>query len=236
MPQLLDEHKRDIQLSLNCVQIGIIEAFDLNHQTATVKIALKQVAAIDPDGTRTIKEYPLVLKCPVMTLFGGVDFLSMPITAGDNCIVLFNDREIDNWLHAGNGQTPTTPRLHDISDVIAIVGIRPLTNSIVGFLANGIRLSHGGGNVTMDLKTDLIETLATLFLHHGNVEITGNTLMHGDLTIKGTTYGNDGDQWIIDSDIVQQAGRSIHAGNGANGTFGIVTVVDGIVISGSPEP
>lgn len=218
---------------MNCIQIGVIQAFDAEHQTATVKIALKQVSTIEPDGTRIIKEYPQILQCPVVTLFGGVDFLSLPITVGDNCLVLFNDREIDNWLHAGNGQTPTSPRLHDIADAIAIVGIRPLTNSIVGFLTNGIRLSHGNGNVLVDLKTDLLETVAALFLHHGDVEITGDTLIHGNLTIQGTTYGNGSDDWLIDADIVQQAGRSIHAGNGANGTFTIVTVVDGIVISGS---
>ncbi len=233
MPVVLDDHKTDIMKSINCTQIGIIQSFDTATQTATIKLALKKVVSVNPDGTRTIEEYPLILKCPVMTLFGGVDFLSMPIVAGDNCIVLFNDRELDNWQATGGGTAPTSPRLHDMSDAIAIVGIRPLTNSIVNYLANGIRLSHGGGNSQMDLKTNLIETIATLFLHHGNVEITGNTLIRGNLTIRGITYGDEGDEWRINSNIRQESGRSIHAGNGATGTFDVVQVVDGIVIGGS---
>ncbi len=249
MVQLLEEQKRDTQLSMNCVQIGIIQSFDADHQTATIKLALKQVTEIAPDGTKTIKEYPLILKCPVMTLFGGVDFMSMPIAAGDNCIVLFNDREIDNWLAAGNGQTPTTPRLHDISDAIAIVGIRPLTNSIATYLTNGIRLSHGGGNAKMDFTDNLISSLATLFIHHGNMTVTGDVDIEGDTLIEENLHVEGG--FTVDGDVDATGGTmhlkcnvtqdpaksiqggSLHATNGANGTYTIVTVVDGIVISGT---
>jgi len=64
------------------------------------------------------------------------------------------------------------------------------------------------------------------------MEIDGNLTVRENMTIEGTTYGNGGD-WNIDANIQQSSGRSIHAGNGANGTFNIVTVVDGIVTGGS---
>lgn len=229
---VLKAQQRETQLSINCVKIGTIIEFDPNTQLASVQIAYKQVVSVDEAGNETLRDYPLLLECPVVVLFGGVDIISLPIQKGDSCLVLFNDRDIDYWLNHGDGGVPTTARLHDISDGVALVGIRPLTNSITNYLANGIRLSHGQGNSQIDLKENLIESIATLFLHNGNMEVTGNHLVKGNFTVEGTTYGNGG-TWTIDSDIQQVSGRSIHAGNGATGTFHVVTVVDGIVTGGS---
>lgn len=233
LPAILEEHKRDVQKSINCVQVGIIQAFDATKQKATVRLALKQITSIDGKGNKTFTEYPLLIDCPVMVLFGGVDFMSMPIASGDNCIVLFNDREFDNWFTNGGVQAPTTARTHDISDGIALVGIRPLTNSIATYLTNGIRLSHGGGSSRVDLTDALVTSVAALFYHHGDMRISEDLQVDGNLTVLGDTFGNGSSNMNLKANLIQQAGKSIHAGNGANGTFNIVTVVDGIVISGS---
>lgn len=221
---VLEELRREVQVSLNCVQIGIIQTFDASDQTATIRLALKQVTAVKPDGTKILAEHPLLLKCPVMFLFGGESYMTMPIQPGDNCIVLFNDREIDNWFAAGGVQTPLTGRTHDIGDGIALVGIKNMQTAIANYLTNGIRLFRSA-DTKIDITDDLVDALVDLFLHRGDVEIRGN------LTIKGTTYGNDSDDWHIDANIRQVAGRSIHAGNGYNGTIGGVTFVDGIAIA-----
>lgn len=225
---VLEAAKRDLSVKLNAVNIGIIKAFNAANQTASIQIALKQVIGVAPDGTRTIKEHPLLLECPVMTLFGGDSFLSMPIQAGDTCIVLFNDREIDNWLYDGGIQTPSTPRLHSIADAIAIVGIRSFQNSIATYLANGIRLSFSPDS-RIDLTEDAINSVAELFTHTGNFRVVGN------FYVTGRVYGNGGvdDNLDLYTSITQQPGYEIHAGNGATGSFTAVTVVDGIVISGT---
>lgn len=233
LADVLDLNKRQTALSINAVKIGIVRAFNKDTQRADVEIAYKQVKEILADGTRVYQEYPLLMDLPVVVLFGGVDFLSLPIQEGDNCLVLFNDNEIDQWAKNGNGGNCSTFRMHDLSDGIALVGIRPLTNSIVGYLANGIRLSHGGGNSQIDLKDNLIESIATLFLHHGNMQIKGNLLVEQDFTVLGDAYGNGNGDFNLRANLRQQSGRSIHAGNGATGTFNVVTVVDGIVVGGS---
>lgn len=231
MTAVLENWKRDTLLAINCIQIGIIQSFNKDNQTATIQLALKQVKEIKPDGTRVLTEYPLLLQCPVVVLFGGVDFMSMPITVGDNCIVFFNDREIDNWFTDGGVQAPTSGRVHDLSDGIALVGIRSLQNSILTYLANGIRLSHGSGDsaTRIDLTDALISSFATLWQHNGSMRITG------DLTVVGDMYGEGtgGGTIRIKSNIDQQAGQTLKAGNGATGTFSTVTVVDGIVTGGS---
>lgn len=229
---LLDAHKRETQLSMNCVQIGIIQEFDATKQLATVEIAFKNVTTIALDGTETYSVYPLIVEVPVMVLFGGVDFMSMPIEVGDNCIVLFNDRSHEGWLYTGQILPPNQPVVHDLNDAIAIVGLRPLTNSIATYLTNGIRLSHGGGNAKMDLTDNLIATIATLFTHTGSMQITEDLQVGGDFTVLGVCKGNSG-TLTIDDDIVQETGKILTAGNGATGTYTIVNVLNGIVTGGS---
>lgn len=254
-PAIVEGTKRQVMQSMNCVQIGEIQSFDATTQLASIKIAMKQVKDIMEDGTRILQEFPLLLECPVFFLFGGDDFMSMPIEPGDSCIILFNDREIDQWLNKGADQYPVSIRYHDISDAIALVGIRPLTNSVVGYITNGIRLSHGNGNSKIDIKTNLIETVATLLLHHGNLEVTGtgyvhgnmhvggndqvdgNAVVNGSLTVLGNTYGNGGTM-TVDANLTLTSGKTltapvVNSGNGATGSFNVVTVVNGIVTGGS---
>lgn len=227
LTDLLRATKKDTELGFNAVNIGIIKSFDAGNQTATIQLALKTVISVAPDGTRTLQERPLILECPCFFPFGGGSYLSMPIQAGDNCIVLFNDREIDNWFQNGGMQTPSTYRTHDSSDAFALVGIKNLQTAIGDYIVNGCRLAYNATS-RMTLTNNQIETIAELFLHNGDMRITG------DLTIEGVTKGNSGSgNWELEANLVQESGKSIHAGNGANGTFNVVTVVDGIVISGS---
>jgi len=226
MTVTLDNVRRDTKVSLNAVQIGIIQEFDSARQVATVRIALRQVKEIKPDGTRVLEEYPLIKECPVVTMFGGDSFINLPIQPGDNCLVFFNDREIDQWLYNGGVQTPVTPRVHDISDAIALVGIRHYQNSIAQFLANGIRISFAADS-RIDLQENAINSIAEIFTHTGDFRVDGNFYVTGDM------YGENGDALRVRTDIVQQAGFELHAGNGATGTFNVVTVVDGIVTGGS---
>ena len=149
---------------------------------------------------------------PSWSLFGGSSFLSMPVAEGDNCIVLFNDRELDQW-YSGTSQVPQTPRVHDLSDGIAIVGINPLTKSIATYLANGIRLSHGGSS-GMDLTDAAINTMALLFTHTGNMKITGDLELDGNLSVTGETHGISGGTLQVDSNFIQTPGKTMAAGNG----------------------
>lgn len=255
LTDVLESNKKDILTTLNCIQIGEIVSFDALTQTASIKIVLKKVISVTPQGVETYQENPtLILKCPVITLFGGTSFISLPIQPGDNCVLLFNDREIDNWFVNGGIQVPNTARTHDASDAIAIVGIHSLQQSIATYLTNGIRLSYGGGSAKIDLQENAINSLATLFLHTGNMQITGtleveddvtldqdldvkgDTTVEGNLIVLGDVVGTGGT--ITIGDNVAAPGKTISAGHlsagdGATGTYTIVTVVNGIVTSGS---
>lgn len=229
---VMDSNKRQTQFEINCVKIGIIQKFTTATQRAEIQIAYKQVKDVLENGTKVWVDYPLLVDCPVITLFGGVDFLSMPIQVGDSCLVFFNDNEMDQWVTNGTGN-PETFRMHDLSDGIAIVGIRPLTNSIGRYLANGIRLSHGGGNSEIDLKDDLIESIADLFLHNGSMEVTEDVLIRGNLTVLGNITGGEGaGSFIFNGDALVNGQLST---NGTGGTIVYNTHTHGGVTPGGGD-
>lgn len=201
--EALNQLKRDIFVNLNCVQIGIIQSFNAENQTAKVRFAIKQVDKIENDGIKILKEKPILLEVPCFILYGGNAFITMPISAGDNCIILFNDREIDNWFMNGDVQAPNTRRAHDLSDAIAIVGLKNLQNTISGYITDGLRIAFGS-DTRIDIKDDAINSVASLLTHTGDISCTGN--------ISAATFTAD---------------------NGATGSFNVVTVVNGIVTGGS---
>lgn len=251
-PQLddvLQAVKDDVLATINKINIGIIQNFFPEDQTAEIQIAIKRISSISLEGVVTYKEVPLLVDCPTIILSGGAGALTFPISQGDECLVLFNDREIDNWFAYGGVQTTITQRVHHISDGIALVGLRSIKNLIEDYLANGIRLALGTDRI--EITPALIASFAALFQHSGAMKITGtlevdgnvdmkanatvegNLIVDGDMTVDGQMKGTGGTINIADN-LVQAAGKTLSAGNGVTGTFSTVTVVNGIVTGGTP--
>jgi hypothetical protein len=122
---ILDEVKADIFATFNCVQVGKISKVTSSEQTVEIELQIKRLAA---DGTST--KYPVLVDCPYFILQGGGAYIDMPIKAGDYCLVLFNDRNIDNWWSTANVADPATARKHSLSDALAVVGLNPKTSPL----------------------------------------------------------------------------------------------------------
>lgn len=246
LPAVLRSLLREAHTSINCVQIGTIQSFNAANQTATIKIAMKLVEKLDADGSKVLRDYPLLLECPVFILHGAGDAITFPIAAGDSCIILFNDRQIDQWLNFGEGLPPEVGRTHNISDGIALVGLKPYTASIAGYFTGGVRINHAG-SAKIELSDALIESTAALFKQNGDAETTGDTLIKGNETVEGNfqvdgSFGGAGaahfnENVLMDKDLRVDddvSAGTLNADNGATGTFSTVTVVNGIVIGGTP--
>lgn len=125
---LLDLHKRDIFFSLNCHAIGIIQKFDATTQTA--RVSLNYLRRLDDGST---DDFGFLIDCPVIVLNGGKAALTMPIVQGDQCLVLFNDRDMDAWFKTGTVTIPTTQRCHSMTDAIVLVGLNPQSDLIENY-------------------------------------------------------------------------------------------------------
>jgi hypothetical protein len=110
-------------------------------------------------------EYPVLDDCPVFVISGGDSSLSMPIAADDTCLVLFSDRNMDDWYLTGEIRVPADNRIHSIADGIVLVGIRSLADLKV---YPSIPTLDGGSkkiaikNDDKDLKTLLVSINTTI--------------------------------------------------------------------------
>ena len=116
--------KRDIFESLRCALPGIVESYDSETQTATIRPAVKhrlvssRAERSGAEGSPSSVSLPLLRDVPV--------FMPVPfdIHPGDACLVVFADRDIDRWFETGEAEVPPSGRMHSLSDGFAFVGFR----------------------------------------------------------------------------------------------------------------
>lgn len=227
--EVLNNLKDGIMNDINCVRTCSVVEYDPANQRASVQITIKQVIREEPNGVKVSQDLPILLDCPVMVLGGGGSYISHPVNQGDTGIVLFNDKDMDDWIIAGGQQEPNTYRKHDLSDGLVILGFRPNPSTLQGVENDKIQVQYST-TVYIHLETDQIVSEAPLWDHDGDLLIRGGLQVLGTITGAGTGGSSTID---VDADIIQVPGRTLSAGNGATGTFTQVTVVDGIVVGGT---
>lgn len=185
LTSLLELFQRNIMSSLNCHQVGEIVSFNSSTQTAEVSVKM----TYQVNGK--IMEYPLLIDCPCIIVGGGKGRLTFPISSGDSCLVLFNDRDIDNWYASGQTMPPRTGRKHSFSDAIALVGLHNSQNKITDYLATGTELKYGDSTIKLeDNKVTLTNGSSSIILSNGSIQITGAVAITGSFTVNGKDVGD----------------------------------------------
>lgn len=177
LKDLLDQYSKNINLNFACHHIGTIQSFNPVKQTATATINY-QKTYFRPDATGVFQPvlvaYPILADCPVIFLGGGGFSLTFPVAEGDECLILFNDRDLDVWFQGGGANAAVaTPRLHSISDGIVLAGIRSLANTIDDFNSDAVELRNEDGTTKVSFTDDLIT------IQQGGDVGTGNTVTLG---------------------------------------------------------
>lgn len=187
---------------MNCVRIGVIQEFYPENLTAQVRLVDKMLTGLNPDGSQILKEYP-----PIYAKVCYCNpFCTFPLTQGMECVLLFNDRELETWFINGGSNIQAYPRMHDLTDAIAIVGIRSLPQ-MIQILTDCLHLFYGQSDLQLKaqqavLNSPQIDLNATNALNATSATITleGDTVnINGNLVINGQAYtahthsnGNEG--------------------------------------------
>lgn len=121
---------------INCHNIGRIIDFNSETQTCTVELMqLKQFGEstyIPP----TLTDVPLVI-------YGCKDAtITLPNPTGTICILLFMDRNIDNFLVSGEQYIPENDRMHDYNDCVALCTFNTLVNPIENYDEESISINY----------------------------------------------------------------------------------------------
>ncbi len=111
----LDSLKKELLSSLHAAMPGNIVSYDPSSGLATIQPALRRKT--HAGGIMTA---PLLEDVPVF--LPSSEYTPSP---GDPCLLLFMDFCLDGWLSTGQPVIPPSPRTHDLSDAIALVGFFP---------------------------------------------------------------------------------------------------------------
>lgn len=161
---LMDVKKKELAIDLKVAKLGIIDSYDSSTGTANVKIQTKF-----NEKTSKVWDYQVIPNVPVVKS----KYFSHPIKKGDGCLIIFLDTDFTAWLESGDVIPPATPRLHNLNDAIAIMGVdtkserpsfdKPDTNTIINARDGKIDIK----NDSTDLMTvcqkliDLLNNLST---------------------------------------------------------------------------
>ncbi len=173
MKDLLDIWSRQVMLQMNCHAIATIQSFDPEEQTVTATIDYcKTMFRIDQLGNPHPQniEYPPLIDVPIIILGGGGASLRFPISVGDECMILFNDRDMDNWIAGAKSGPVASQRLHSFSDGIALIGFN---SGSAAWDTTRAALQFGSTRVAVSENKILIEN-ATTTLNTLLAQLIGN--------------------------------------------------------------
>ncbi len=152
LSDLLDLLKKEIMLGLNCHHVGTVQSFSAATMTVTASINYtKTFFQLNPASQTYLPvqvNYAPVLKAPIICLGGGKANLTMPIAAGDECLLIFNDRDIDNWFSGGTTtQANATGRLHAFTDAFCLVGVKSIPNVLAAYDTVRALITNGNASI-----------------------------------------------------------------------------------------
>lgn len=160
LKNLLDRFERNLLRKFNCVKLGKIKTFYADKQTADIQI----------------DDYPLISGVPVSFICGANFSIQVPVEEGDDCIVLFCDGDLDNWVE-GKGYVPAFSQdRHGLNGAVALLGIKNILTKVDNYITSGIRIQYKGSEI------ELNDSGITI---NGNVTVNGTIKSSGEITATG---------------------------------------------------
>jgi hypothetical protein len=131
LDQVLDPFADYLRSTFNCHRVGVIQSFNTETQRAVVQL-VDVLRKNTFQGQQLFTPTPLV-EVPVAINYGSNGGLNFPIKMGLECLVFFNDRDLENWKETGAIATPKTYRMHDMADGVCYIGIKSNPKAIASY-------------------------------------------------------------------------------------------------------
>ena len=182
LKEMMDRMLLDVCTSIP----AIVESFDASTMTVDVTPAIQMKKR--SQGVVSWINLPKIVKVPVVVYGAGGFYHTIPITQGDDCLLVFSQRAIDNWHDQGGIQPSGNDddsgvRHHDMTDAFAFFSPRPLTSVLSDYSTSSMELRNTDGTV----KISVGESSISFTVGNTTIEITdGNiSVAQADLSIDG---------------------------------------------------
>jgi len=180
---LVQQGVRNALKDLHTSMPGIIDTFDPATQTCTVQPAIKRIFV----GGEAVA-LPILINVPVSFPSAGGFNITLPVKQGDECLIIFSERSIDNWLQFGDIKIPNDRRFHDLSDGVVIMGLKSNPNVVTDYDPDNLVIRNTANDVKVTIGADnniAIDTPGDINMAAANVNVTGNLTVSEDVTIAG---------------------------------------------------
>jgi hypothetical protein len=178
-----------------------VVSFDASIPSVSAQPLLVSVF-VDDNGDENVERLPQIQNVPVIYP-GSEDWVfDFPLRAGDIVFLAFAERSLDKWLIAAPGLEvdPEHSHHHDLSDAIAIPGLRPRTASRP--VTDNLRIKSMTSDAEVLLKPD------------GTLELNGSSIKLGASATQKAVLGDALSSWLA---------SHTHAVTGASESGGSVT-------------
>lgn len=153
---------------------GIIDSYDPEAMTCSAHPAVQaRVTSLSADKqstTTAFRDIPPFHDCPVVFPSGGGYTLTFPLTAGDECLMIFAHRGIDFWWQQGGSQRPAEARMHNPSDGFILPGPFSQPKALANVSANRVELRSPDDKCTFGFSAAGV----TVTGENGNLFVEGN--------------------------------------------------------------
>lgn len=176
LTEVIDLALRAHSLGLRVALPARVERYEVAKQRADVKPLLKL-----REANGTVSSLPVIRRVPVVFPGGGGFRVIFPLVPGDTVELLINDQAIDAWKERGAEQDPGMVRMHDLSDAVAIPGMKSFAAVWGDAPSASMKLGKDGGSAQIELKD------AEIVLAGGTHRAAGVGHLTENGTLAGTT-------------------------------------------------
>jgi len=192
---------------------GIIQSFDEVKQTVTVKLAIREMLSFNC-GPYEHLEVPILQDVPIYMPRAGNFVLTMPVTVGDECLIIFGDNCIDSWWESGNVSNQLDLRRHDLSDGMALIGIWSQPKKINGYSTDSAVLRNLNNDSYVEVRDDdinIVTPTKVTITAGSEVEVNAPTVDVNatDVTVDATNVDVTATKTTVNSPTVEVTGGTI---------------------------
>lgn len=175
---------------------GIVVSFDPIKQTCVVQPAIQEIVLLPPPATPTNPTPGTTQNIPTSVTIEPIQdvpicmmrvpgwSITLPITKGTECLLIFSDTCIDGWWQNSGVNAPYDRRRHDLSDAIALFGPWSQPNVLSNYSTSSMQIRSDDETVVIDLSsTGIILTAPNVKI---NATATVDIVATGVVSITGS--------------------------------------------------
>lgn len=157
LQEVFDRHGEAVAAGLRVSMPGQVTKYHPAQGLVDVQPLLKD-GHLDDTGTWVPDTLPVIYSCPLIFPGSGGFVVTFPVSVGDQVLLIFTDRALDQWLGKGGLVDPgIDPRRHHLTDAIAIAGLNFKAWQNANANQDHLCLGQDGGSFHLHIKGNVVQ-------------------------------------------------------------------------------